>query len=303
MGNQSRLKHQRREERERVKSTLMNQSKQFDDIYKDNKVHTMIFDINQKKKIRNNKPDYITFYNEDTGQIISTFSMNELADALTIKDKPLEVENETEYKIYHPTDLHKKILYKIAKVLTDKMTENKIEYFIDGGSLLGAVRHKDIIPHDDDIDLGVIDEEFDKLVLLLDELDGYDIEVDGNIYDLIVENQNHILKFYVKSESINTNNIYNGYPCVDVFKWTVEDDKIQLQPKEMRDLYKECYYNINKFYPLQKYKLGCLELFGCNEPNDYLSRYYGNDYMKSIKCTIRNEKGIKDKTLVFKIKQ
>ncbi len=53
MGKQQKLKQQRREEREQVKNDLMNQSKEFDDIYNNNKVHTMIFDMNQKNKIKN----------------------------------------------------------------------------------------------------------------------------------------------------------------------------------------------------------------------------------------------------------
>jgi len=82
MGGQQKIKQHKREERERVKKQLMNQSKEFDDIYKDKKVHTMIFDINQTNKIKNQKPDYITFYNEDTGKVIKTFSINELVDKL-----------------------------------------------------------------------------------------------------------------------------------------------------------------------------------------------------------------------------
>ena len=41
-----------------------------------------------------------------------------------------------------------------------KLSEAKIPYWITGGSLLGALRHKGFIPHDDDVDLECFEEGF-----------------------------------------------------------------------------------------------------------------------------------------------
>ena len=77
---------------------------------------------------------------------------------------------------------------EVFQVVADVCRKNKLRYFADWGTLLGAVRHKGMIPWDDDIDVAMPRDDFERLVRFIEKEKG-DIIVNselgkGSIFEL-----------------------------------------------------------------------------------------------------------------------
>lgn len=64
-----------------------------------------------------------------------------------------------------------KELLRILTVIAGICKENDIQWWLDSGTLLGALRHRGFIPWDDDVDIVLMKEDYDRLEEILCNLD------------------------------------------------------------------------------------------------------------------------------------
>ena len=104
-------------------------------------------------------------------------------------------------------DIKKDIIYGL-KTIDELFNKNNIYYTAAFGTLLGAVRHWDMIPWDDDADLIVWRTDYYKIVGLKEEF---------KKKGLILEEDWKLIKIYFNNEK---------YPFIDLFINDIENDKI-----------------------------------------------------------------------------
>lgn len=123
-------------------------------------------------------------------------------------------------KEYDPQDLKhlQNVLLMILKDFIEFCDKYQIDYFVDGGTALGCVRHKGFIPWDDDIDVLLLRDQYEKFLKYRHEFDDkYDI--------LTMEDYDKYCKVFARISLKNTrsgdfidkNTDFTNGICIDVF--------------------------------------------------------------------------------------
>lgn len=94
---------------------------------------------------------------------------------------------------------------EILKEVDRICKKNNIEYFLDGGTALGAVRHKGFIPWDDDIDIGMNRKNYEKFLKIVKK------ELKEEYFLQNIETEKECPYLYTKIRKNNT--LYMSWAC------------------------------------------------------------------------------------------
>jgi len=172
------------------------------------------------------------------------------------------------YKVRNP-DLHKK-LYGLMDSFDKLCTKHDIEYWITSGTLLGAVRHQCIIPWDDDIDLCMTQEQYDKLK---NKMVIEDMEQDGCMIK-----QGNIRKYGKITEQVSSEFGFTFW--LDIFIMREAGNKYEYASAELRSVFPNEWFYKSETEKLKRYRFGKLMLPGPVKATDYLKRAYGSDWKR-----------------------
>ncbi len=181
--------------------------------------------------------------------------------------------NGIDLKYYINFAFHYK-LFNLFEIVSKKLDEKNINYFLIGGGLIGYYRHNNgFIPWDDDIDIGVMEEDREKLHDAINEIIKDDNTIRLGIHD--------IDKVLIKDNNENPIQI-------DIFYFKFLEDKkyYDYNMKKLRNIWPNQYIYKNELYPLQTTSYILYDIFGKkfkeikikipNQSKQYLDRVYKN---------------------------
>lgn len=159
---------------------------------------------------------------------------------------------------FKPKGIMKKIQLlnlELVNFIDNICKKYNFKYWIEGGTLLGAIRHNDFIPWDDDVDLAMVRRDYEKLLPMLKHeisANGLDNYISVERMDR-VNNNNFLISFIKLSFRVN----HSLFGFIDIFPYDFRKDDVGINEKiynnEKRSFYKKLFGGKDKCEVIKEY--------------------------------------------------
>lgn len=215
---------------------------------------------------------YFTYLNNfaDNSNAINHVDSN-LANQIDLVKSHLSFDSLTDYD-------NLKMLNELLKKTIDIFEKNGLVYWIIGGTLLGAIRDKGLVQWDDDADLCLMHQDFERFLQLESQF------IEANISILNYKRLGFFKLYDLNGKNfLDSDNVLSKYPFIDVFFFRrskhrlfqhvikYSSDKVAFLKKNFA---RTNIFSWSDVFPLKKYQFEDYEIMGPNNPYEYLNRVY-----------------------------
>lgn len=151
------------------------------------------------------------------------------------------------------------------RIFVDILDQHGYDYFLEGGSLLGCIREGGIIPHDDDVDISMLQTDLDRL--MNDKTVAYELKQHG----LILKKQHPCYKLVCIKCSDKV--------FIDIFGYDkTSDGRLVFHRERNRIMWPNNWFYIHEVYPLRSVMFEQFEVKVPQNAIPYLKRQYGDTW-------------------------
>ena len=127
--------------------------------------------------------------------------------------------------------------------------QNNLSYWLDGGTMLGAVRHKGFIPWDDDIDVGMMIDDYEKIIEAFEQSSR-----DKDIYAAYYKDEKHPDMYFIKVKHKKCPALF-----IDIFPFYIYGKAMNVQEqlektKEIKAIRKKLLHKVTISTPEEEIK-------------------------------------------------